>query len=188
MFGVLNVHPGWVTDSLKGYKGCWVNLLLITRVFFRKRIILMSSRYQLIWFYQVIWWCKLATIKSLLLWLSIGYSGQFRRPTQVIKPNYLVILHQRSTIVSLETYPSSPRYQLGTTTNWAMRPYVWRVKKFIFWRVTVLIVFSFSGFLEISVLLFDHTRCKAAPSTIISIMFSCDSIQVYFVSFIFSLD
>ena len=180
MFGVLNVHPGWVTDSLKCYKGCWVNLLLITRVFFSKRIILMCSRYQLIWFYQVSWWCKLATIKSLLLWLSISYSSQFRRSTQVIEPNYLVILHQRSTIVS--------RYQLGTTTNWAMRPYVWRVKKFVFWWVTVLIVFTFSDFLKILVLPFDHSGCKVAPSTIISIMFSHDLIQVYFFPFMLSLD
>ena len=34
------------------------------------------------------------------------YSGQFMSSTQLTKSNYLVILsHQRSTVVSLETYP-----------------------------------------------------------------------------------
>ena len=32
------------------------------------------------------------------------YGGQFTLSTQSIKPNYLVILHRRSTTVSLETY------------------------------------------------------------------------------------
>ena len=51
-----------------------------------------------------------------------------------------------------------------------------------------MIVFTFSDFLKISVLPFDHSGCKVAPSIIISIMFSHDLIQVYFVSFMLSLD
>ena len=37
------------------------------------------------------------------------YGGQFTLSTQLIKPNYLVYSHRRSTTVSLETCPPSPK-------------------------------------------------------------------------------
>ena len=53
--------------------------------------------YKIIWFYKLSWQCKLATVKSEGLTLETSafeslYGGQFTLSTQLIKPNYLVLL------------------------------------------------------------------------------------------------
>ena len=46
-----------------------------------------NSSWKIIWFYQLSWQCKLATVKRFE-----NHGGQFTLSTQLIKPNYLVIL------------------------------------------------------------------------------------------------
>ena len=74
---------------------------------------------KVIWYYQLSWWRKLATVNSfkadVLSWRwanarNVSFEtlkgGQFRLSTQLVTPNYPdIFYHRRSTTVSLETYP-----------------------------------------------------------------------------------
>ena len=54
------------------------------------------------------------------------YSGQFTLSTQLIKPNYPVVLsHWHSTTVSSETYPLHPTSPLGGKLHYGGVPPIW---------------------------------------------------------------